>query len=115
MSANAPVVAHLDGGGIYESDPAATAFALEEVEQQRRSNGGHQLNEAIVTDQTWELIVQMDHDMLCVEGFEDGYYCPTPRKGIFQNDSARSRWTEAWANSWTISFTLIISDPLRTS
>ena len=70
MSANAPVVAHLDGGGIYEGDPAATAFALEEVEQQRCSNGGHQLNEAIVTDQTFELIVRMDHDILCLEGFE---------------------------------------------
>ena len=70
MSANAPVVAHLDGGGIYESDPSATAPALEEVEQQRRSNGGHQLNKAIVTDQTWKLIVQMNHDILCVEGFE---------------------------------------------
>ena len=56
--------------GVNETDAGAATQLRVQIGHQRNENRGHQLDEAVIAHQAWELTMQMTLDILGVIGFE---------------------------------------------
>lgn len=80
---DAGVVTDGKGSGVDETDAGAATQVCVQVGDQWHKNRGHQLHEAVIAHQSWELTLQVALHILGVIGFEGS------RVGLMEQDNNR--------------------------